>query len=71
MVRGRSLGPQWLRGQGVTPVVSSDGLKQIKASAWFLYKLKLMKTYWILTKTYENFIKIYGIRNLFKLIESY
>ena len=32
MVRGRSLGPQWLRGQGVTPVVSSDGLKQIRVS---------------------------------------
>ena len=27
MARGRSLGPQWLRGQGVTLVVSSDGLK--------------------------------------------
>ena len=24
MVRRRSLGPQWLRGQGVTPLVSSD-----------------------------------------------
>ena len=30
MVRGRPLGPQWLIGQGVTPVISSDGLKQIK-----------------------------------------
>ena len=41
MVRVRSLGPQWLRGKGVTPVVSSDGLKKMKESGPVL-------THWLL-----------------------
>ena len=43
MVRGRSLGPQWLRGKGVTPVVSSDGLKKMKESGSLLNLLKFLK----------------------------
>ena len=37
MVRGRSLGPQWLRGKGVTPAVSSGGLRQIPEGGAFIY----------------------------------
>ena len=43
MVRGRSLGPQWLRGKGVTPVVSIDGLKKMKESGSLLNLLKFLK----------------------------
>ena len=49
MVRGRSLGPQWLRGKGVTPVVSSDGLKKMKESGSLLN---------LLIETYENLLKL-------------
>jgi len=37
MARGRSLGPQGLRGKGVTPAVSSGGLRQIPEGGAFIY----------------------------------
>ena len=43
MVRGRSLGPQWLRGKGVTPVVASGGIKNIKESG-SLINLDILET---------------------------
>ena len=49
MVREWSLGPQWLRGQGVTPVVFIDGLKKIKESGSLLN---------LVFETYEYLLKL-------------
>jgi len=37
MARGRSMGPQELRGKGVTPAVSSGGLRQIPEGGPLIY----------------------------------
>ena len=58
MVRGRSLGPQWLRGKGVTPVVSSDGLKKMKESGSLLNLLKFLKVSDKFLKVSNKFLKV-------------
>ena len=58
MVRGRSLGPQWLREKGVTPVVSSDGLKKMKESGSLLNFLKFLKVSNEFLKVFNKFLKV-------------